>query len=80
MVFQKNGASLFKLPACPGTLDAFFNLEVFGVVLGWYAFQALLALIPLGPLVKGQPIASQNGRRLDYRCNGGCLFSRYVIY
>ena len=66
-----------KIPTLPAKWEAFYDMNVFGVVLLWYGFQACLALAPLGPVVKGQPL--KDGKRLDYRCNGLYNISFYIL-
>eukprot|EP01116_Phalansterium_solitarium_P014701 TRINITY_DN32498_c0_g1_i1.p1 TRINITY_DN32498_c0_g1~~TRINITY_DN32498_c0_g1_i1.p1 ORF type:complete len:479 (+),score=188.73 TRINITY_DN32498_c0_g1_i1:123-1559(+) len=40
------------------------------IYLTFVAFQAFLAVVMPGPVVKGLPIPSENNRQLDYVCNG----------
>ncbi|XP_067938562.1 delta(14)-sterol reductase TM7SF2-like [Watersipora subatra] len=65
---KSNGCRHDRIPFIPKRWQQYFDVKIFGVVLGWYVFQAMLALIPLGPVVKGQVL--RDGRRLNYRCNG----------
>jgi hypothetical protein len=37
---------------------------------GFLAVQALLSVICPGPIVKGLPIPSENGKQLAYKCSG----------
>lgn len=52
----------------PTDLKLFFDWEAAAIYLGWIAFQAFIYLLPIGRLVKGQPLKS--GEKLVYRCNG----------
>ncbi|CAG5116650.1 unnamed protein product, partial [Candidula unifasciata] len=45
-----------------------FDVEAALIYLAWFFFQALLAVLPVGCVVEGQPLKS--GGRLKYRCNG----------
>ena len=49
-------------------MAAFFDTEACLIFFGWMAFQALLAVLPVGRVVDGQPLKS--GGKLKYRCNG----------
>lgn len=48
------------------------------VYLGFCLFEAILAMILPGPIVKGLPIPHENHRQLDYKCNG--VISVYLTY
>jgi lamin-B receptor len=63
-----------RLPVFPKDLASYYNRDAVFIVLGWFFMQALLALVPIGPIVHGQPL--QGGRRLEYNCNG---FSAFVV-
>ena len=61
--------SILEVPSLPRNLvAAFFDIESALIFLGWFAFQALLAVLPIGRVVEGQPLKS--GGKLKYRCNG----------
>lgn len=60
--------TLQKLPTIPLTLASYVDLHAILIFVGWVLFQALLAVVPLGRVARGQPLKS--GGRLDYRCNG----------
>jgi hypothetical protein len=38
------------------------------IKLGWFFFQAILYMLPVGRVVEGQPL--RTGGKLKYRCNG----------
>ncbi|XP_071485051.1 delta(14)-sterol reductase TM7SF2-like [Diadema antillarum] len=54
----------------------YYDQDAYLLYLGWFLFQAILALIPIGKVVQGQPLRS--GRRLSYRTNG--LFALVVTF
>ncbi|XP_064623106.1 delta(14)-sterol reductase TM7SF2-like isoform X2 [Lineus longissimus] len=68
MACTKNSCTLTKLPPCSGKWSDFFDLKATLVFLGWFAFQAVLAVLPFGQVVEGQLLRS--GKKLSYRCNG----------
>lgn len=52
------------------TADALPNYRTATIYFGFLLFEALMAqFLPIGPKVKGLPIKSEGGRRLDYQCN-----------
>lgn len=57
-----------SLPSIPRDWRSYFDVQAAAIYLGWIAFQALLYMVPIGPVVKGQPL--RTGQRLNYRCNG----------
>lgn len=60
----------------PFSLDwrDYYDQEAYLFYVGWFLFQAILALLPFGKVVQGQPLRS--GKRLSYRTNG--LFALVV--
>ncbi|XP_067240246.1 delta(14)-sterol reductase LBR [Chanodichthys erythropterus] len=61
-------ASLQNFPLDLPTLQSLWDWQVFGIVLLWLLFQAVLSLLPVGKLVEGMPL--KNGKTLKYRING----------
>lgn len=61
-------ASLQSFPLELPTLQSLWDCQVFGIVLLWLLFQAVLSLLPVGKLVEGMPL--KNGKTLKYRING----------
>ncbi|XP_030627330.1 delta(14)-sterol reductase LBR [Chanos chanos] len=61
-------ASLQSLSLTLTALETLWDWQVFGFVLLWLLFQAILALLPVGKVVEGMPL--KNGKRLKYRING----------
>lgn len=61
-------ASLQNFPLELPPLESLWDWQVFGIVLLWLLFQAVLALIPIGKVVEGMPL--KNGETLKYRING----------
>uniref|UniRef100_A0A8C2HUR4 Delta(14)-sterol reductase LBR n=1 Tax=Cyprinus carpio TaxID=7962 RepID=A0A8C2HUR4_CYPCA len=61
-------ASLQSFPLELPALESLWDCQVFGIVLLWLLFQAVLALLPVGKLVEGMPL--KNGKTLKYRING----------
>lgn len=69
MACRKSKCSILQVPSLPRNLvTAFFDTEAAIIFLGWMAFQALLALLPVGRVVEGMPL--KYGGKLKYRCNG----------
>ncbi|GFN94499.1 delta(14)-sterol reductase [Plakobranchus ocellatus] len=69
MACRRNKCSILEVPSFPRNfVTAFFDVEAALIFFGWLAFQALLAVLPIGSLVEGQPL--KYGGRLKYRCNG----------
>ncbi|RUS80561.1 hypothetical protein EGW08_011701 [Elysia chlorotica] len=69
MACRKTKCSILIVPSLPRNfVAAFFDTEACLIFFGWMAFQALLAVLPVGRLVDGQPLKS--GGKLKYRCNG----------
>uniref|UniRef100_A0A4W5NW62 Delta(14)-sterol reductase LBR n=1 Tax=Hucho hucho TaxID=62062 RepID=A0A4W5NW62_9TELE len=66
VVCSQEDASLMSSPPLPG-LDSLWDLQVFGMVVLWLIFQALLYVLPVGKVVEGMPL--KNGERLKYRMN-----------
>ncbi|XP_036437191.1 delta(14)-sterol reductase LBR [Colossoma macropomum] len=61
-------ASLLNFPLMPPPLHSLWDCQVFGIVLLWLLFQAVLSLLPVGKVVEGMPL--KNGTTLKYRING----------
>ncbi|XP_005110968.1 delta(14)-sterol reductase TM7SF2 [Aplysia californica] len=73
MACRKGNCSVLVIPKLPRNIvAAFLDVEVTLIFLAWIAFQALLAVLPIGRVVEGQPLKS--GGRLKYRCNGFIAF------
>ncbi|XP_021467741.2 delta(14)-sterol reductase LBR isoform X1 [Oncorhynchus mykiss] len=66
VVCSQEDASLMSAPPLPA-LDSLWDLQVFGMVVLWLLFQALLYMLPVGKVVEGMPL--KNGGRLKYRMN-----------
>ncbi|XP_041721011.1 delta(14)-sterol reductase LBR isoform X1 [Coregonus clupeaformis] len=66
VVCGQKDASLMSSPPLP-SLDSLWDLQVFGIVVLWLLFQALLYVLPVGKVVEGMPL--KNGDRLKYRMN-----------
>nr|XP_046147641.1 delta(14)-sterol reductase LBR isoform X1 [Oncorhynchus gorbuscha] len=66
VVCSQEDASLMSSPPLPA-LDSLWDLQVFGMVVLWLLFQALLYVLPVGKVVEGMPL--KNGERLKYRMN-----------
>ncbi|XP_035650013.1 delta(14)-sterol reductase LBR isoform X2 [Oncorhynchus keta] len=66
VVCSQEDASLMSSPPLPA-LDSLWDLQVFGMVVLWLLFQALLYVLPVGKVVEGMPL--RNGERLKYRMN-----------
>ncbi|XP_072552076.1 delta(14)-sterol reductase LBR [Salminus brasiliensis] len=61
-------ASLLNFPLTPPSLQTLWDWQVFGIVVLWLVFQALLSLLPIGKVVEGMPL--KTGKTLKYRING----------
>ncbi|XP_056621193.1 delta(14)-sterol reductase LBR isoform X2 [Triplophysa dalaica] len=61
-------ASLQDFPLQIPPLQSLWDWQVFGIVLLWLLFQAVLALLPIGKVIEGMPL--KNGKTLKYRING----------
>ncbi|XP_019647863.1 PREDICTED: delta(14)-sterol reductase-like [Branchiostoma belcheri] len=68
-VCNKAHCDLVFVPHLPKTLDAYFSTNAALVFLGWFLFQALIYMLPIGRLADGVPL--RDGRMLKYRINGG---------
>ncbi|XP_062406907.1 delta(14)-sterol reductase LBR [Sardina pilchardus] len=60
--------SLLTLPASFPSAEVLWDWQVFGLVILWLFFQALLYMLPLGKVVDGMPL--KTGKKLNYRVNG----------
>uniref|UniRef100_A0A8B9GV69 Delta(14)-sterol reductase n=1 Tax=Astyanax mexicanus TaxID=7994 RepID=A0A8B9GV69_ASTMX len=67
-------ASLLNFSLSPPLLESLWDWQVFGIVVLWLLFQAVLSLLPIGKVVEGMPL--KNGKTLKYRING---FSALII-
>uniref|UniRef100_W5KSB9 Delta(14)-sterol reductase LBR n=1 Tax=Astyanax mexicanus TaxID=7994 RepID=W5KSB9_ASTMX len=67
-------ASLLNFSLSPPLLEPLWDWQVFGIVVLWLLFQAVLSLLPIGKVVEGMPL--KNGKTLKYRING---FSALII-
>ncbi|XP_076464854.1 delta(14)-sterol reductase TM7SF2-like isoform X2 [Babylonia areolata] len=65
---RKGKCTILEVPTLPKSISMLVDMEATFIFLGWFVFQALLALLPLGRVVEGQPLKS--GQRLKYRLNG----------
>lgn len=61
-------ASLQNFPLEIPPLQSLWDWQVFGIVVLWLLFQAVLALLPVGKVVEGMPL--KNRETLKYRING----------
>ncbi|XP_052273236.1 delta(14)-sterol reductase TM7SF2-like isoform X2 [Dreissena polymorpha] len=76
MACSKDECTIMKMPPCTAKWSAFFDLEATLIFLGWFAFQALLYILPTGRVVQGPRIIIGNHKSLSYRVNG---FFAYVV-
>ncbi|CAG5127396.1 unnamed protein product [Candidula unifasciata] len=66
---SKGKCSVLELPKLSKkVITSLFEVEAALIFLGWFFFQAFLAVLPVGRVIEGQPLKS--GGRLQYRCNG----------
>ncbi|XP_025091880.1 lamin-B receptor-like isoform X2 [Pomacea canaliculata] len=65
---RKGKCNILEVPKLTGSLLQFVDMEATFIYLGWFLFQAVLAVVPVGKVVEGQPL--KNGQRLKYRLNG----------
>lgn len=72
MACSKKKCSITNIHNCPGKWSSFFDVQAALIFVGWFIFQAVLSLIPVGKVVQGLPI--KNNQRLSYRCNGFFAF------
>ncbi|XP_013389225.1 delta(14)-sterol reductase isoform X2 [Lingula anatina] len=56
------------IPSIPKKLSNYFDSKAVMIGLGWFVFQVVLAVLPVGKVVSGQPVKGL--QRLQYRCNG----------
>ncbi|XP_048860571.1 delta(14)-sterol reductase LBR [Brienomyrus brachyistius] len=68
LMCQQKDPSLVYFPPVLPELDTLWDAQVFGIVVLWFLFQALLYMLPVGKIVEGLPLAT--GKRLKYRING----------
>ena len=69
--------TVMELPKLPSSITMLVDMEATLIFLGWFVFQAILAVLPIGRVVEGQPLRS--GERLKYRINGKCAFCWLLI-
>ena len=60
--------TVLEMPKLPSSISMLVDMEATLIFLGWFIFQAVLAVLPIGRVVEGQPLKS--GDRLKYRLNG----------
>ncbi|KAL8588777.1 hypothetical protein ACOMHN_035273 [Nucella lapillus] len=65
---RKDKCTILEMPKLPSSLAMLVDRETTVIFLGWFVVQALLAMLPLGRVVQGQPLKA--GGRLKYRTNG----------
>lgn len=65
---SQKDSSLLGFPHMLPPLHSLWDWQVFGIVLLWLLFQAVLSLLPVGKVVNGMPL--KNGKTLKYRING----------
>ena len=70
--------TVMELPKLPSSITMLVDMEATLIFLGWFVFQAILAVLPIGRVVEGQPLRS--GERLKYRINGKCAFCWLLIF
>lgn len=76
MACKKGNCSVLNIHNCPGKLSAFFDAQAVLIFVGWFLFQAVLYMIPVGHVVQGLPVIIGSHQKLSYRCNG---FFAYVV-
>ncbi|XP_057316287.1 delta(14)-sterol reductase LBR-like [Hydractinia symbiolongicarpus] len=64
---SKNACTFLKMPQFP-EFSKFFSWKSVGYVTGWFTFQAILSMLPIGKLVAGPRLDDQ--KKLHYRLNG----------
>ncbi|KAL4237764.1 hypothetical protein ACF0H5_002476 [Mactra antiquata] len=74
MACTKQSCSIRNIPACSGKWSSFFDVEATLIFVGWFFFQAVLYMLPIGRVVQGQPLVIGGHQRLPYRCNGFFAF------
>ncbi|XP_014785587.1 delta(14)-sterol reductase TM7SF2 isoform X1 [Octopus bimaculoides] len=75
LLCHKYQCSITSLPKIPKNWKYYFDPYSASIVVGWFLLQSVLAIIPVGRKVTGQPLPS--GGRLTYRCNG--FFALVVV-
>ncbi|XP_066561386.1 delta(14)-sterol reductase LBR [Amia ocellicauda] len=68
LICNREDASILNFPPVLPAIDTLWDNQVFGMVVLWFLFQALLYLLPIGKVAEGLPLSS--GKRLKYRING----------
>lgn len=69
---HKDKCSIWTVPKIPKNWKYYLDPKAGAIVVGWFILQALLAVLPFGKVVEGQPLV--DGTRLRYRCNGFWAF------
>ena len=64
---SQNNCNL-KMPKFSTDWKSYFDKEAALIYVGWFFFQAILYMLPVGRVVEGQPL--RTGGKLKYRCNG----------
>ncbi|KAG9347578.1 hypothetical protein JZ751_005147 [Albula glossodonta] len=64
---SQKDASILNFPPPIPPLHTLWSNQVFGIMLIWLLFQALLYMLPIGKVVDGMPLNS--GKKLKYRIN-----------
>jgi len=67
LMCSKESCDLLRLPSPPGAANAYFDVAMTLVFLGWILFHAVIAVLPVGSFARGQPL--RDGTKLIYRCN-----------
>ncbi|XP_061079458.1 delta(14)-sterol reductase LBR-like isoform X3 [Conger conger] len=75
LICTADGSILSFPPPVPPP-KAFWSTQVFGVVLLWILFQAVLYMLPVGKVTEGIPLKS--GKRLKYRMNGHVIYDFFM--
>ncbi|ELT88706.1 hypothetical protein CAPTEDRAFT_175708 [Capitella teleta] len=72
LICNSKSCSIFLIPDQLPPLSDFFNWTSVYIFFGWFAFQAVIAALPIGQVHLGLPL--KNGQRLPYRCNAFIAF------
>lgn len=76
---SKDNCDTTHIPKFPVNWRSFFDIEATLIFLGWFSFQAILYMLPVGRVVSGQPTIIGNRARLPYRCNGFFAFVTSIL-
>ncbi|KAJ8397672.1 hypothetical protein AAFF_G00436710 [Aldrovandia affinis] len=74
---SQENASILNFPSPLPALHTLWSSQVFGIMLLWFLFQAVLYVLPVGKVVDGMPLKS--GKKLKYRINGFYAFLLTVV-